>query len=149
MARSKETTHKIMSSVKQKDTEPELLLRHALWEKGLRYRKNFKKLPGKPDIVFVSKHIAVFCDGDFWHGHNWALRGLDSFDQELASYSQFWKDKISKNVERDNKINSQLELMGWKVIRLWESNIRSDLDGCVNRIVEAVVDNNVVQPDDK
>ena len=148
MARSKETTHKIMASVKQKDTEPELLLRHALWKKGLRYRKNYTKLPGKPDIVFVSDRIAVFCDGDFWHGHNWALRGLDSFDQELASYSQFWKDKLIKNINRDNQINAKLESLGWKVIRLWESDIRSDLDGSVNRVIEAKA-HNTFQVDDK
>ena len=71
-------THKIMSAIKAKDTRPELILRKALWKRKHRYRVNYKKLPGKPDIAFTKYKVAVFCDGDFWHGHNWALRGLSS-----------------------------------------------------------------------
>ena len=135
--RSKEITHKIMSSIKQKDTKPELLLRRALWAKGLRYRKNVKKLPGKPDVVFTKEKVAVFCDGDFWHGHNWALRGLASFEEELASYSSFWRDKLVHNVEHDKIVTNSLESMGWMVIRIWESEIKNDLEGCVERIIVA------------
>ena len=69
-------THKIMSAIKAKDTRPELELRKALWHEGLRYRVNYKDLPGKPDIVFTKWKVVVFCDGDFWHGHNWAIRGV-------------------------------------------------------------------------
>lgn len=132
--RSPEITHRIMSAVKGKDTEPEVLLRKELWKHGLRYRKNYNKLPGKPDIVFVSKKVAVFCDGDFWHGHNWAIRGLESLEVELSGYSPFWREKILGNVNRDEKNNNLLHEMGWTVIRIWESEIRSDLDGCVLRI---------------
>ena len=71
--RDPQITHKIMSSIKSKDTRPELLLRKALWRENMRYRINYKKLPGKPDIVFTKKKVVIFCDGDFWHGHNWAL----------------------------------------------------------------------------
>ena len=92
--RNAETTHKIMSAIKSKDTEPELLVRKALWKDGYRYRINVRKLPGKPDIVFTKAKIAVFCDGDFWHGHNWAVRGLPSLEEELKKYSEFWKSKI-------------------------------------------------------
>ena len=70
-----------MSAVKASDTEPELMLRKALWSRGLRYRKNYRSLPGKPDVVFIRAKIAVFCDGDYWHGHNWALRGLNSLEE--------------------------------------------------------------------
>ena len=75
--RTPEVTHKIMSAIKSKDTKPELLLRKALWKNKIRYRVNYKKLPGKPDIVITKNKIAIFCDGDFWHGHNWAIQRND------------------------------------------------------------------------
>lgn len=127
-----------MSAVKQKDTEPELLLRRALWKKGNRYRKNYNKLPGKPDIVFIGKKVAVFCDGDYWHGHNWAIRGLSSLEEELSGYSEFWRTKILRNIEHDKKVNELLNSEGWTVIRIWESEIRSNLDDCVQRIEEVL-----------
>ena len=136
--RTPEITHKIMSAVKSKDTEPELMLRKALWHTGLRYRKNYKQLPGKPDVVFLRKKVAIFCDGDFWHGHNWAIRGLKSLDEELSGYSDFWRTKILKNIERDEKNNRLLMEMGWTVIRFWESEIRSKLDECVQRVVDII-----------
>lgn len=140
--RSKDTTHKIMSSIKQKDTEPELMLRHALWAKGMRYRKNVTKILGKPDIVFSKQKIVVFCDGDFWHGHNWAIRGMSSLEEELSSYSQFWREKIIRNIERDQFITNTLESEGWIVIRLWESDIRKDTDSCVNLILDTICKRN-------
>lgn len=106
-----------MSSIKQRDTEPELILRKALWRQGFRYRVNYLRLPGKPDIVFTKAKLAIFCDGDFWHGHNWAIRGLASLDDELNSYSNFWKEKILKNIDRDKKVNDELNSMGWRVLR--------------------------------
>jgi len=136
MPREPEITHKIMSSIKSKDTKPELLLRKALWKTGLRYRVNYKKLPGKPDIVFTKAKIVVFCDGDFWHGHNWAIRGLNSLEEELSNYSEFWKNKILRNIERDLKNNAKLEEMGWTVIRFWESKIRTSLDECIQTIID-------------
>lgn len=131
MSRDPAITHKIMSSIKSKDTEPELLLRRALWKKGFRYRINYKKLPGKPDVVFTKAKLVIFCDGDYWHGHNWALRGIPSLEDELATYSDFWRKKILQNIERDKRNTETLEAEGWTVIRLWESDIRKDLDGCV------------------
>ncbi len=133
-----EQSHRIMSAVKQKDTKPEIILRRALWEKGYRYRKNYKKLPGKPDIVFVGKRVAVFCDGDYWHGHNWVIRGYGSLEEELSRYSDFWRKKIEGNIERDQKNNALLKEMGWTVIRLWESDIRKNLDTCIIEIAEAL-----------
>ena len=124
-------THKIMSSIPSKNTEPELILRKALWKDNLRYRVNYKKLPGKPDIVFTKRRVVVFCDGDFWHGHNWAIRGLSSLDEELAGYSDFWRTKILRNIERDAEVNQRLKEQGWTVVRLWESDIRANLDNCV------------------
>ena len=134
MSRDTTTTHKIMSAIKSKDTKPELLLRKALWHKGLRFRVNYKQLLGKPDIVFTKAKMAVFCDGDYWHGHNWALRGLPSLEEELKRYSDYWRNKISGNVERDRAITVALESDGWFVIRLWESDILADTEKCANLI---------------
>ena len=94
MSRSPDITHKIMSAVKSKDTRPEVTLRKELFRRGLRFRKNMKALRGKPDIVFTRVKLVVFCDGDFWHGHNWAIRGYGSFEQEMERYSPQWADKI-------------------------------------------------------
>lgn len=134
MARTPEITHKIMSSIKSRNTRPEMALRHALWARGLRYRVNDKRLVGKPDIVFTRAKIAVFCDGDFWHGHNWAIRGLQSLDDELTRYSDFWRNKILRNIERDKKNSLCLELDGWIVMRFWESDIKSDVEKCADAI---------------
>ena len=136
MAREASITHKIMASIKPKDTEPELLVRQALWKRGLRYRVNVRTLPGKPDIVFTRAKIAIFCDGDFWHGHNWAVRGMASLEEELNSYSEFWRSKILSNIERDSKNTLALTESGWIVIRLWESDIRKDLTSCITTIIE-------------
>lgn len=124
MSRTLEMTHKIMSAVKSKNTRPELALRHALWARGLRYRVNVKSLKGKPDVVFTRAKIVVFCDGDFWHGHNWAIRGLSSLEEELDKYTQFWRDKILGNIQRDKEQTVHLENEGWNVIRIWESDIK-------------------------
>lgn len=133
--RTPAVTHKIMSSIKQKDTEPEIMLRKAVWNRGLRYRKNYKKLPGKPDIVFTKARIAVFCDGDYWHGHNWAIRGLPSLEEELKQYSDFWREKILHNIQHDETINNLLKEQGWTVLRFWESDIRKDVEACVELIL--------------
>lgn len=136
--RDPKVTHKIMSAIPSKNTEPELMLRKALWKENLRYRVNYKKLPGKPDIVFTKYHTVVFCDGDYWHGHNWAIRGLSSLEEELAGYSEFWRSKILRNIERDMEVNQELKAQGWTVIRLWESDIRSNLNECVRIVKEAL-----------
>ena len=102
--RDKKTTSKIMSAIKSKDTKPEKLLSSAMWKLGLRYRKQYKII-GRPDFVFVRAKIAVFCDGDFWHGNNWRLRGYDSHEQELSKYSKFWVDKLEKEQKRDKIYN--------------------------------------------
>ena len=129
-----------MSSIPSKNTRPEILLRKALWKENYRYRIHYKKLPGKPDIVFTKAKVVVFCDGDFWHGHNWAIRGLDSLEDELSGYSDYWRQKIIRNIERDEEINKKLRLMGWKVIRIWESDIKKDIDACVCVVKEAIFD---------
>jgi len=125
-----------MSSIKSANTKPEMILRKALWRRGLRYRVNVKALPGKPDIVFTKAKITVFCDGDFWHGHNWAIRGMESLESELKRYSTYWKEKISKNIKRDTENTALLESSGWVVVRIWESEIKSDASRCANTIID-------------
>ncbi len=127
-------THKAMTAVKSSNTSPEMALRRALWKRGLRYRVNDKKLPGKPDIVFSRARIVIFCDGDYWHGHNWALRGYGSLDEELARYGEYWQTKIRRNVERDYKNNNLLTEAGWLVLRFWGSEIKADVEKCADQI---------------
>ncbi|MBQ8599376.1 MAG: very short patch repair endonuclease [Oscillospiraceae bacterium] len=127
-----------MSSIKSKNTRPELILRKALWHRNIRYRVNYKELPGKPDIVLTKQKIAIFCDGDFWHGHNWAVRGLPSLEDELKGYSEFWRNKILRNIKRDDDVNKQLNAMGWTVIRIWESDIKKDVNACVSIIQDLI-----------
>lgn len=134
MSRSPEVTHKIMSAVHSKETRPEVALRRELWCRGLRYRKNDKRLPGKPDIVLSRARLAVFCDGDFWHGHNWAIRGYGSLEKELKRYSKPWAEKIMKNIQRDQEVDRKLKKLGWQVLRVWESDIKKNVRRCGNLV---------------
>lgn len=119
-----------MSRIKGKDTGLEVQVRSALHKKGLRFRKHVKELPGKPDIVFSKARIAVFIDGDFWHGYRFS-----SWKDRL---SDFWEKKIAKNRERDTKNRRKLRQMGWKVIRLWQHEVEKDLESCVDQIFMAI-----------
>jgi len=116
----------MMSKIKGANTQPELLLRKALWAKGYRYRIHSKAVPGKPDILVTKYKLAIFVDGEFWHGHNWADK-----KEKIKSNRAFWIPKIERNIQRDEEINQQLESMGWTVIRLWEQHILKDLASCV------------------
>lgn len=101
-------------------TKAELLLRRTLWAKGLRYRLQAGDLPGKPDIVFRRQRLAVFVDGDFWHGRDWPMR---RGKLERGSNAAYWLAKIGYNIERDRKTSSLLESMGWRVMRCWETDV--------------------------
>jgi DNA mismatch endonuclease, patch repair protein len=118
-------------SSKKTDTSCELLLRRALWAAGFRYRKDVKDLPGKPDIVFPRAKLAVFCDGDFWHGRNWEERRQKL---EQGTNPDYWIAKIERNIERDRQNTQRLREMGWGVLRFWESEIRSNLSGLVEQV---------------
>lgn len=121
-----------MQRIRAADTQPEILLRKALWHQGIRYRKNDKRLPGKPDIVLTRPRIAIFVDGDFWHarGHQ------DHPGGQVASNQAYWQQKLSRNVERDKEVNDALTEAGWLVLRFWESDIKKDLDRCVGQILD-------------
>jgi DNA (cytosine-5)-methyltransferase 1 len=129
----------IMRRVRSRDTTPELALRRALWAKGFRYRLYSSKLPGKPDIVLPSRRLAIFIDGDFWHGHQWQRRSLAALeDQFRESPSRgYWVSKIRRNVRRDSASTASLMSEGWTVLRFWESQVREGLEGCVERVVRA------------
>ena len=101
-------------------TTCEVLLRSTLWQLGLRFRKNDARLPGKPDIVFPTERVAVFCDGDFWHGRDWAGRKKRL---TAGSNAEYWTAKIRANRNRDKKCTTTLRETGWKVVRLWEKDI--------------------------
>lgn len=134
---TKEQRRKNMQHIKSRDTKIEILLRKTLWKKGIRYRKNYKALPGTPDIAITKYKIAIFCDGEFFHGKDWEvlkprlLRG---------SNSEFWISKISRNKERDDEINKKLLFMGWTVIRFWGDDIKNHPNECVKVIEETIFD---------
>lgn len=125
---SKDKRSQIMSRVKSKNTDIELILRKALTQKGYRYRLHYK-IEGSPDIVFTKQKIAIFCDGDFWHGKN--------FKKEKTHYKTFWVQKIEKNIKRDKTVNSQLRKKGWVVIRFGKDDLKKNLSNCILHIEQA------------
>jgi DNA mismatch endonuclease (patch repair protein) len=127
-----------MASVRSKDTKPELVFRKQLWKNNIRYRIHVS-LFGKPDIAIKKYKIVIFIDGDFWHGNNWKQRGLSSLDEELKSYSVFWRNKIQRNIERDKEVNTYYEKQGWTVLRFWQSEIENDLNRCIEQTVQIIV----------
>lgn len=134
---TKEQRKKNMQHIKAKDTKIEIILRKALWKKGYRYRKNYNKLLGKPDIVLPKYNIVIFCDGEFFHGKDWEILKPRL---ERGKNSDFWVTKISKNRERDEEINKKLLFMGWTVIRFWGMDIKKNTDECIRVIEETIFD---------
>ena len=124
-----------MQKIKSKDTSIELLLRKRLWHEGIRYRKNYSCLPGKPDIAITKYKIAIFCDGEFFHGKDWGtlknrlLKGKNS---------EYWIAKIERNMARDVLNDKALIYRDWVVIHFWGSDIKKDLDGCVLTVKEFI-----------
>ena len=133
MHKTREQISDNMRRVKNKDSEIELLLRKELWSRGLRYRKNVTSVFGKPDIAFIGKKIAVFCDSEFWHGYNWEERKLD-----FKSHQDFWIPKIERNIARDKEVNEKLRDQGWLVLRFWGKEIKKDPSACADRVLKAL-----------
>ena len=129
---TREQRHHNMSRIRSSDSKMEVMLRKALWQKGLRYRKNYKALPGKPDIALTHQKIAIFVDGDFWYvrGHQ------DNPGEQVVANKDFWQNKLARNVERDKEVTDELTEQGWLVLRFGESDIKKDLEGCVKIIEE-------------
>ena len=119
-----------MSKIRGKNTKPEMLFRKALHKKGVRYRVDSRSLPGRPDVSIKKYKLAIFIDGEFWHGYNW-----DERKTTLKSNRKFWIPKIERNIQRDVEVNAQLEVLGFTVFRFWESEIKNDLKTCINDVM--------------
>lgn len=133
-----EQRRKSMRGNRSKDTSIEVLLRKTLWHKGYRYRKNYKKLPGSPDIALTKQKVAVFCDSEFFHGKDW-----EDKKQRLqkGSNPNFWISKIERNMQRDHENDLKLMTLGWTVIHFWGEEIKKNPEECVRVIEEAIFEN--------
>lgn len=130
-----EKSHRNMSRIKGKDTSIEVTLRKALWHKGYRYRKNYKKLPGAPDIVLTKYKIVIFCDGEFFHGKDWEVLKPKL---EKGKNPDYWVEKIQRNIARDKEKNQELLFEGWTVIHFWGKDILKNTEECVRGIEETI-----------
>ena len=129
---------KRMSHVHLKKGLSETVLAKALWHQGLRYRTNYKKIPGSPDIAVTKYKIAIFVDGEFWHGYDWKNKKT-----KLKTHREYWVEKIEENMRRDYRNDALLEDQGWIVLHFWEKDVQSDLDGCVQNVLNAVIQSKV------
>lgn len=125
--------HKNMVANKSRGTRPELLFGKLLWNAGVRYRKNDHGVKGTPDFTVRKYRVAIFCDGEFWHGRNWETRKKD-----IKSNRDYWYPKIDRNIKRDKEVNSELSKGGWKVFRFWESELKNDAERCLNEVLEHI-----------
>ncbi len=128
-----ELVSKRMAKISLKGGESERTLAKALWNQGVRYRKNYKKAPGSPDIAITKYKVAVFVDGEFWHGENWEER-----KKKLKNNREYWIEKIEENIARDKRNDALLIDMGWIPIHFWEREIKKDLQKCVDKVIDAV-----------
>lgn len=128
-------TARRMSRVKLKGGNAERLLGRTLWRSGIRYRRNLRGLPGSPDLALTKHQIAVFVDGEFWHGKDWAQRR-----ERLQRNRDYWIEKIEENMARDRRDEARLRAMGWTVLRFWEKEVLKDVEGCASEVVQAIAD---------
>ncbi|MGP1991640.1 very short patch repair endonuclease [Zobellia laminariae] len=122
---------KIMSKIKGKNSKPELAFRKALYAAGYRYRIDYNKLIGKPDIVLKKYKTVIFIDGEYWHGYNWEER-----KPKVKTNREFWIAKIERNIQRDQEVNRELDLLEYKVFRFWETEIKKELDRCLAEVIQ-------------
>ncbi|RDY59893.1 very short patch repair endonuclease [Flagellimonas nanhaiensis] len=122
---------KIMGKIQGKNTKPELAFRKALWQAGYRYRIDYKKLIGKPDIALKKYRTVIFIDGEFWHGHNWEER-----KHKIKTNREFWIPKIERNIQRDQEVNLGLKDLGYTVFRFWEGEVKKNLDSCLQQVLD-------------
>lgn len=137
MPRDSAAVSKNMRRIRSKDTSIELLLRKALWHKGYRYRKNYKALPGSPDIVLTKYKIAIFCDSEFFHGKDWEILKLRL---EKGNNPEFWIKKIERNRNRDYENDKKLLFLGYTVIHFWGQDITKHTEECLQAIEESIWD---------
>lgn len=127
-------TSRRMSKVKLKEGEAETLLAKEIWHVGYRYRKNYKKLPGSPDIAILKYNIAIFVDGEFWHGYDW-----DNKRNKLNRNRDYWIQKIEENIARDVRVDKELKALGWTPIHFWEKEVKKDLKKCVDAVCDVAL----------
>lgn len=124
-----------MANVRLKRGRAETLLARALWHRGYRYRLNDKRLPGSPDIALHKYRIAIFVDGEFWHGQNWEERKA-----RLRSNREYWIEKIEENIDRDLRNDRLLDCRGWASIHFWEKDVLRHLDDCVKEVEDLIIE---------
>ena len=122
---------KRMSKVRLKNGKAETILAKRLWHEGYRYRRNYKKLPGSPDIALTTYRVAVFVDGEFWHGENWEERKA-----KLNHNREYWIEKIEENMARDKRVDGQLQEMGWTTVHFWEKQVLKHTNECLQVVLE-------------
>ena len=130
-----ESTSKRMANVKLKQGKAEITLAKALWHKGFRYRLNYKKLPGSPDIAIQKFHIAIFIDGEFWHGYDWKNK-----KQKLKRNRNYWIEKIEENIARDNRVDKELIALGWIPLHFWSKDVTNNFIDCIKAVQELILD---------
>lgn len=128
-----EQRSRTMGHIKSKDTSIEVILRKALWHKGCRYRKNYKKLPGTPDIAITKYKIAIFCDSEFFHGYNWEIK-----KQKLGHNREYWIKKIERNMARDRDTDLKLVAMDWIPMHFWGDEIKKHPNQCVEAVEDLI-----------
>lgn len=133
-----EQRSKLMSAIRSTNTKDEVRLAKALWALGYRYRKNNKTVFGKPDFTFKKIKLAIFVDGEFFHGKNW-----DIDRNRIKTNSEFWIKKIERNMQRDIEVNAHLESQNWKILRFWSNDIKKNLDSCILEIQNAIAERQV------
>lgn len=137
--RDPKLTSAIMAAVRGKNNRAEVALRKELWRRGLRYRLYDKRLPGCPDIVFRSARVAVFVDGDYWHGRAFIENGLAGLRRVFRTERRaYWIAKIKRNVERDRRTSADLLDLGWRVVRVWESGVLKDVVAMADRVASSL-----------
>ena len=132
--RSKETIAFNMKQIRSSGSKIEQIMGKALWAEGYRYRKQYKKLLGKPDFVLVSKKVAIFCDSAFWHGY----KNMETKLHNFKSNHSFWLTKINRNIERDKEVNRELKKQGWTVVRFWDFEIEKNIDKCIKKVNQII-----------
>ncbi len=136
--KSYDTTPKVsrrMSHVRLKRGRAETALAKALWHRGYRYRLNDKRLPGSPDIAITRHKLAIFIDGEFWHGYDWQRK-----KDRLKSTRGYWTEKIEENITRDMRDEKRLAALGWTVLRFWEKQVLRELDACVETVEDTILE---------
>ena len=138
--KSKAVIARNMSAIRSRGNRTETALRKLIHRMGYRYRKYAKHLPGKPDFVFPAEKVAVFVDGDYWHGRLLREKGVEAVRERMkTSNKTYWIDKFRRNTRRDTQVTNALEREGWAVVRLWESDVKRDLDAAAREVVAVVM----------